>query len=263
MEIIENEASVWDDIWQGTEPLDLEAIRKNIEITKQSKPWRHYNEIVQEKLGGWKNVKAVEIGSGMGWHNFMAATEGAEVTFLDYSQPALDLARKRAEAFSLNASYIFGDAFEILKESDRNYNLSWSFGTAEHFKGEKRQQFFELHFEFMVPGGVAIISCPYKYALNYRIWMHYASKYKEWTYGLEIPYSKTEYLRRLKLSENKLIKVFFDEGRPCLNKMMGVLKKHSKMRYSLFYAPIRVIQKLHFKLPPFNYRSVILIAEKT
>lgn len=262
MEIIENAASVWDSIWEGNESLDLESIRKNIEITKKSKLWKQYSEIVQEKLGGWKNVKAVEIGSGMGWHNFVAATEGAEVTFLDYSQPALDLARKRAEAFSLNAFYIFGDAFEILKESDRKYNLSWSFGTAEHFKGEKRQQFFQLHFDFIVPGGVTIISSPYKYGLNYRLWKHYANKYDEWTFGLEIPYSKAEFLKSLNRSQNKLIEIVFDEGRPCLNKMMGVLRKHSKLRYLMLNTPVKMIQKFKLKLPPFNYRSVILVAEK-
>lgn len=153
MEIIENEASVWDNLWESSESLDLKSIQRNIELTKKSKTWLQYSEIVQEKLGGWKNVKAVEIGSGMGWHNFVAATEGAEVTFLDYSQPALDLARKRAEAFRLNATYIFGDAFEILKEGNNAYNLSWSFGTAEHFKGKKRQQFFQLHFDYLIPGG--------------------------------------------------------------------------------------------------------------
>lgn len=92
--------------------------------------------------------------------------------------------------------------------------------------------------------------------------MHYANKYDEWSYGLEIPYSKKEYLKRLKVTQNNLIKVLFDEGRPCLNKLMGVLKKHSKVRYMFFYIPIRVIQKTRLKLPPLNYRSVILIAEK-
>ncbi len=262
MEIIENEASVWDSIWEGNVSLDLESIRKNIEKTKKSKLWRQYSEIVQERLGGWKNVKAIEIGSGMGWHNFVAATEGAEVTFLDYSEPALNLARKRAEAFSLKATYIYGDAFKILKENNKEYNLSWSFGTAEHFKGDKRQKFFQLHFNVITSGGITIISCPYKYALNYRLWMLYANKYNEWSYGLEIPYSKTEYLKRLRLTKNQLINVIFDEGRPCLNKLLGVLKKHSKLRYAIFYVPIRVIQKFHLKLPPFNYRSVILIAKK-
>jgi len=263
MEIIENDASVWDTIWEGNKPLDLELIRNNIEKTKKSKLWKQYSKIVQEKLGGWKNVKAIEIGSGMGWHNFVAATEGAEVTFLDYSQPALDLARKRAEAFSLKASYIYGDAFKILNENEKKYNLSWSFGTAEHFRNAKRQQFFQLHFDFIVPGGLTIISCPYKYAINYRLWMYYARKYNEWSFGLEIPYSKSEFVKRLKFSKNNFIKVLFDEGRPCLNKLMNVLKKHSNLRYSLLYFPIRLTQKFQIKLPPFNFRSVILIAEKS
>lgn len=262
MEKIENESLVWDHIWEGDITVDVAEISRNIDIAKRSKLWQEYNKIVEQKFGGWKNVKAIEIGSGMGWHNFLAATEGAQVTFLDYSQPALDLARKRAEAFSLNANYIFADAFDFLENNRNSYNLTWSFGTAEHFKGARRQQFFNLHFDFLIPGGISIISCPYKYALNYRLWMHYANKYNEWTYGLEIPYSKKEYIKRLLCSGNKCVNVIYDEGRPCLNKLMNVLRKHSKFKYYLFYLPIRIVQKFKIKIPPFNYRSVILIAEK-
>lgn len=56
--------------------------------------------------------------------------------------------------------------------------------------------------------------------------MYYATKYDEWTFGLEIPYSTNEFLKRLKTSENKLIKIIFDEGRPCLYKMLNIVKKN-------------------------------------
>ncbi len=106
------------------------------------------------------------------------------------------------------------------------------------------------------------MSSPYKYAINYRLWMHYANKYNDWIYGLEIPYSKIEFLRKLKKSNNKLLSIIYNEGRPCLNKMMKILKKNSKFRYSLFFIPIKLSQKIKLKISPFNLRSIILIAEK-
>ncbi len=262
MEKIENEASVWDNIWDNGYSLDIAAIKKSIETTKKSQNWLEYTAIVNKKFDGWQNVKSIEIGSGMGWHSLLAATEGAEITLLDYSKPALKLAEERLELLSIKANYIFGNAFELIKNNDKEYNLSWSFGTVEHFKNELRQQFFQLHFDYLIKGGITIISAPHKYAINYRLWMHYAKKYKEWTYGLEIPYSKKEYIKRLKTSKNKLIKIVYNKGRPCFNKLMKMLKRHSKVSYSLFYLPIKVNKKIQFKISPFYYRSIILIAEK-
>lgn len=262
MERIENEASIWDNIWETNNSIEIEAVKKTLAITKQSKIWIEYTEIVNKHFGGWPNVNAIEIGSGMGWHSFVAATEGAQITLLDYSEPALKLAEERLNLFSIKANYIFGNAFELIKNNKEEYNLSWSFGTAEHFNDKLRQQFFQLHFDYIVSGGIAIISCPYEYALNYRFWMYYANKYNEWSYGLEIPYSKKEYIKRLKISGNQNINILFDEGRPCLNKMMNILKRHSKFRYFLFYPLVKFIQKFELKIPPFNYRSIILISQK-
>lgn len=262
MEIVENNAAIWDSIWDSDLSQDRVSIQKSIDSYKKSKEWVAYTDIVDKKFGGWKNVKAIEIGSGMGWHSFLAATEGAEITLLDYSEPALKRAEERLNLFSLKANYLFGNAFELIKNNKEEYNLSWSFGTVEHFKNDLRQHFFQLHFDYIIKGGLTIMSSPYKYAVNYRLWMYYANKYNDWNYGLEIPYSKTEFQRKLKKSGNKLLTVLYSEGRPCLNKMMKILKNNSSFRYSLFYLPIKIHNKLRLRITPFFFRSIILIAEK-
>ncbi len=261
MEIIKNVSTVWNEIWKANPKEDFESIKKRLVVTKNSEAWQNYTEVIVNNFGGWHNVRSIELGSGIGWYSFVAASEGAQVTLLDYSEDALKLAKDRFSFFSFNADFIFGDAFKLIKAKKYEFNVSWSFGTAEHFKYELRQIFFELHFDYLEKNGITIISCPYKYAINYRLWMYYAKKYKQWNFGLEIPYSKKEYLKRLKLTGNILIEISFQEGRPCLNKLLFVLKKNSKLRFYIFLPFIRVIQKFKIKIAPFNFRSIILIAK--
>ena len=95
------------------------------------------------------------------------------------------------------------------------------------------------------------------------IWMFYAQKYNEWDFGLEIPYSKSEFLKRLKFSQNNLIKIFFMEGRPCLYKLLNVLRKKSTWRYNFFNFFVRIIYKFKIKIKPLYYRNIILVASKS
>ena len=260
----ENEPVIWDSIWNNSNNLtvDIELLKSQIKITKQSKKWKIYTDIVTEKFGGWHNVVSIEIGAGMGWHSMVAETEGAKVFLLDYSEAAIELAKKRFRLLNISAEYISGNAFDIQKHRNVDFNLSWSFGTAEHFSEELRQDFFNLHFQYINLNGVAIISCPYKYAINYRIWMYYAKKYNVWEFGLEIPFSKKEFLRKLDVSGNKLIKILYDEGNPCLKKVIPILRKNSKIRYYTIGVLLKFFQKSNIKIPPFCYRSIILIGTK-
>jgi 2-polyprenyl-3-methyl-5-hydroxy-6-metoxy-1,4-benzoquinol methylase len=260
----QNPHLVWDKIWDNyTNKSDIDALNRELTKSKKSNTWKNYTEIVDNKFGGWKNVVSIELGSGLGGHSLMAASEGATVYLLDYSKPALELAEKKFNALNLKGNFLYGNAFDSNSFKKADFNLSWSFGTAEHFEGPIRKDFFNLHFDYIINNGLTIISCPYKYSINYRIWMHYAVKFKEWDYGLEIPFSKSEYLSLLNQTQNKLVKIYFDEGRPCLSKAIKILKKHSKLRFLSVGYLLRLGVKLKLKVQPFYFRSIILIAEKT
>ena len=262
MEIIENDKIIWDQIWENSGEVDYNSIQEDLISTKKSEAWIKYTKLVYEKFGGWEKIHSIELGSGMGWHSFVAASEGANVTLLDYSKSALKLAKKRFDAFNFQATFINGNAFEVILKRRSKFNLAWSFGTAEHFKDDLRQIFFELHFDFIEKDGLTIISCPHKYAINYRLWMYYANKYNLWSFGLEIPYSKKEFVKRLKLSDNTLLDVQYQVGRPCMNKLLNILKGNSKLRYYMFYPFIQASRKLKLRFIPFNLRSIILVAQK-
>lgn len=258
----QNYKETWDIIWGKSNELDLDAIKIELERTKKTGIWKNYTEIIKLKFGGWDKITSIELGSGMGWHSTVAASEGATVCLLDYSEQAIELAKKRFELLGISANFIHGDAFDIEKNKKTNYNLAWSFGTVEHFRGDLRQKFFDLHFNYIEKKGLVIISSPYKYAINYRIWMHYAELYKNWEFGLEIPYSKTEFLSRLKIDRNKPVKIIYDEGRPCLKKALNILKVNSRIKYLTIGTILKFFIKFKLKIPPFYFRSIILVAEK-
>lgn len=262
MENKQNSHEVWDVIWENYEKTNIDELKKDLIFSKESSTWKKYSDIVNNKFGGWQNVISIELGSGMGAHSLMAASEGATVYLLDYSEIALQKAQKRFELLNLKGNFLYGNAFDLDLFQKANFNLSWSFGTAEHFSGQIRNDFFKLHFDYLSNDGITIISCPYKYAINYRIWMFYAVKFNEWSFGLEIPYAKSEYLNRLKKINGKLIEVYFDEGRPCLVKAINILKRRSPIRYYSIGYLLKLFLKFKIKISPFYYRSVILIAEK-
>lgn len=259
----QNSHRVWDEIWKNSNrDYNINALLNELNESKQTKTWKKYTQIVNQKFGGWKNVISIELGSGMGGHSLMAASEGATVYLLDYSEEALELAKRRFDVLGIKANFIYGNAFDLDLFKKVDFNLSWSFGTAEHFSGQIRKDFFNLHFDYIITNGLTIISTPYKYSINYRIWMFYALKFKEWNYGLEIPFSKKEYLAKLSMSDNNLVEIYLDEGRPCLKKAINILRKHSKLRYYSIGLILKIAIKLNIRIAPFFYRSIILIAEK-
>ena len=161
MEIIENDKTIWDQIWENSGEVNYNSIQEDLIIYKKSEAWSQYTKLVYKKFGGWEKIHSIELGSGMGWHSFVAASEGANVTLLDYSESALNLAKKRFDVFNFQATFINGNAFEVIYKKRSKFNLAWSFGTAEHFKYDLRQKFFELHFDFIAKDGLTIISCPH------------------------------------------------------------------------------------------------------
>ncbi|KAK5733833.1 hypothetical protein LTR17_009385 [Elasticomyces elasticus] len=67
-----------------------------------------------EDLAGWKEGETVlDLGAGSGIICRMFAKNGAKVTGLDYSQPMLEKARKRAESDGLAVEYDFIDLMDI------------------------------------------------------------------------------------------------------------------------------------------------------
>jgi SAM-dependent methyltransferase len=83
----------------------------------------------------WKDLRVLEIGSGIGTATIGFLRAGARVTAADLSEESLALARRRAEVygFSDRAKFVEADA-ERLTEfvTPEPYDLVWSFGVLHH-----------------------------------------------------------------------------------------------------------------------------------
>src|SRR5688572_15405100 len=115
MENNQNSNEIWNVIWETYEIQNQELLQKELENAKETATWKKYTKIVEARFGGWKNVVSIELGSGMGGHSLMAASEGATVYLLDYSDLALDKAKKRFELLNLKANFLMGNAFDLDK----------------------------------------------------------------------------------------------------------------------------------------------------
>ena len=51
------------------------------------------------------------------------------------------------------------------------FDACMSFGLAEHFSGEQRQNVFKAHLDLLKDGGVAVVSVPYRFCPTYRLWL--------------------------------------------------------------------------------------------
>jgi 2-polyprenyl-3-methyl-5-hydroxy-6-metoxy-1,4-benzoquinol methylase len=83
----------------------------------------------------WAGKRVLEIGCGIGTDTIQFARAGAQVTAVDLSPAAVDLARRRAEVYGLSQAVDFrvADA-ERLSESvaPAPYDLVYSFGVIHH-----------------------------------------------------------------------------------------------------------------------------------
>jgi SAM-dependent methyltransferase len=258
----ENTAEVWDRIWAGESPT-REGMSTMVLECQQSNTWSYCAEAVAEVLGGWDNVRCVEIGAGASTHSIVAALNGASATIMDYSAEALRVAKARCDCLGISATLVQADALALPSHLRGAFNLAWSFGTAEHFRGAQRIEFIRSHVEALKPGGLVVLTVPNKYAFNYRIWMGLSKLAGEWPFGLEIPFSIREVRRALGELGVESIVCLTDPARPCGHKVLGIVRRRWKAFSPLAKAIYQVLSWLPAALrSPLCQRNIVAIGRK-
>ena len=195
MEPANNTPALWDALWQRNET-DLEADRYDLAKEEASVRWRRMEERIGAKFGSFKGLEVIEIGAGRGTNGALMARRGAHVSVLDYSETALVAARKFFERNGVEANYILADALNLEHASTSNkFDISMSFGLAEHFKNSARHRIIDAHFDVLKPGGMTFISVPNAHNPPYRFYKFVAERIGKWNVGEEIPFSRSELAR--------------------------------------------------------------------
>lgn len=182
---------IWDDFWKATN-LSLSYDRAILRQEFASIRWKKIENNILDKYGSFKGLRVIEVGSGRGEISSLMAIKGARVSLLDYSSIALERARTLFKNLGLDADFIIADAMNVPKELLGKFDISMSFGLAEHFTYPQRKTIFQVHRDLLNNRGSSFVEVPNKYCLPYIIFKKLAQFLGYWSVGLEIPFSRSE-----------------------------------------------------------------------
>ena len=177
----------WDNLWKGF---------NGVKFSDSTYMLRFYELLLGTSNFKGKNI--LEIGCGTGINSILMAKKGANITLIDSSKEALKVAKSILENLSLDAEIVYGDVFEY--DFKGEYDIVHSEGLVEHFLGKKRQKIFDIHTMAAKRNGRVVIIAPNSSCLPYRIGKFFAEKTKTWAHGAEYPFTRNEFVFRIKRS---------------------------------------------------------------
>lgn len=159
--------------------------------------WHEMQEAVRTRLGGFQGVRTVELGCGQGKVSLLFALQGARTTLVDYSDKQLDTARHVAKAFQVEPEFLSANLLHLPNDILGRYDVSMSFGTAEHFFGDDRQAIFDVHLQALRPGGITFLWVPNRWGLFFHAGVKVRRALRRRTCHVdEIPFSRRELTQR-------------------------------------------------------------------
>jgi SAM-dependent methyltransferase len=180
-------AADWDAQWR-VEPLDPAVVAAEARTPR----WRAQERLVRARFGGFDGLDVVELGAGRGLNALLYGQRGARVTLVDLSTFVLEQAGELFGRLGVEAELVEGDVFDLPELVRDRFDVSMSFGLAEHFLGERRRQVVAAHLEALRPRGLALLGVPNRYAPAYRLWMAALKARGTWPLGTEEPFSAGE-----------------------------------------------------------------------
>lgn len=184
-----NAPEYWDSIWQRE--FSLSENLYNIARWEGSASWRRIAREVTKVFGEFRGLRVIEIGAGQGSASALMAKRGASVTILDYSAASINSSREFFASLGLTAEFSRENALNFGPELRGQYDISMSFGLAEHFTGEDRKGIISAHFDLLKNGGLAFISVPNRWNPPYRLYKCLAELKGSWPVE-EYPFSRFE-----------------------------------------------------------------------
>ena len=148
-------------------------------------------------FAGFEGLRTIELGCGEGKVSLLFALRGARTTLVDYSDQQLRHARYVAQELEVKPVFHSGNLLHLSSEFIGRYDVSMSFGTAEHFFGDDRQAIFDVHARVLRPGGITFVWVPNRWALLFHIGVKVRQKLGRGTCHVdEIPFTRKELVQR-------------------------------------------------------------------
>jgi len=154
-------------------------------------------ESVLANFAGFEGLRTVELGCGEGKVSLLFALRGANTTLVDYSDKQLRNARYVAQEFKVEPDVRPGNLLQLPEDAFGRYDVSMSFGTAEHFFSEERQAIFDVHARVLRPGGISFVWVPNRWGILFHAGVKARQKLgRETCHVDEIPFSRKELAER-------------------------------------------------------------------
>jgi 2-polyprenyl-3-methyl-5-hydroxy-6-metoxy-1,4-benzoquinol methylase len=186
-----NSSALWDALWQKSSG-NLKQMIYSVHEEEHGPVWAQIKAALEQNFGSISGLNVIEVGAGSGTYGAIFARQGARVTVLDYSENALQISKDLYASLGIAAAFILADALSIGEDLKGKYDVSMSFGLAEHFSDQQRLQIIRSHFELLKPNGMTFISVPNSACWPYRLWKYRKTVAGTWNFGMEIPYGREE-----------------------------------------------------------------------
>lgn len=186
-----NTAQLWDDVWVD-KPANVEKDLFRVAKEQALIRWQRMEARVLDRFGGFDGLSVIELGAGRGTNAALMAQRGAKVSVLDYSESALERSRKLFDQLNLPVEFILQDALDLPSSMHGRYDVSMSFGLAEHFLGADREKILKAHFDLLNDQGISFVSVPNAHNPPYRLYKWITEHTGRWSVGEEYPFSRRE-----------------------------------------------------------------------
>ncbi|MFC1685671.1 class I SAM-dependent methyltransferase [Nanoarchaeota archaeon] len=249
-----NTPQLWDSLWKETSE---EEDRYNLIREEKGIRWQRIEKEVLKNFGTFKNLKVIEVGAGGGTNALLFAKKGSKVTILDYSKKALERSKEFFKRNKCKANFLLADALKLSPKLKGKYDLSLSFGLAEHFIGKERTLVIKSHLDLVNDKGMIVISVPNKWCFPYRLHKTLLQLIKKWKYGEEYPFSRLELKKialRLNLRKIKFIGDSFFKSFRYVNPFLLLTRKNRNYK--------RLKKERGSFLDSYFSYSLVLIARK-
>jgi len=165
--------SSWDRVYRSL----TESYQQGLLRFSSTPQWSYLVNLLYDYYGSLVGLRSIELGAGLAKASALLALHGVKPTLIDYSEPALEGAKKLLESIEQEADILCADALQLPEKLHSSFDISISVGTAEHFTGADREAFIKASYLTLKPGGMGIIIVPNSLCLRYNILMNLSAQF--------------------------------------------------------------------------------------
>jgi SAM-dependent methyltransferase len=163
----EGRAAFWRQYQPGMRSTEAEVGTPEFFADVEAKRYRQESHIAEfADFENWASADVLEVGCGIGTDGVRFASAGANYTGIDFSEVALDLARRQFELNGLLGQFI-QVSLPNLPFADDSFDLVYSFGVLHHIP-ETDAGIAEIY-RVLRPGGHVLVMLYHRHSVNYYV----------------------------------------------------------------------------------------------